>query len=463
MAGQKTMKGPRLAQRTILGVLVVVAAGCTGVADEGKLPPDVQDPATLQTPAGAVARYRGAIDSLPSALDWYVARTAILTDELADLPTPLNVGGFYGAINLRLLNPAGTDFEGDYNRLHRLRAQAREARGFLQAYAPAASPALTGHLYAVEGYADVLLADLFCSGIPLSTVDFKGDYTFQPGSSTHDVYERAVGLFDSALALLSDSARLQPMAALGRGRALLALGRYTDAAVAVVGVDDGYQYQASFTYDPNSPALGQSRLLFSFLAGNPSEHFTQRGGAPSMGNLEGGNGLNYLSAGTAADPRVLADALGEDLYHHTLWLPRKAAAAFPLSGNVPLVLADGIEARLIEAEAALQGHDVDGWLLKLNVLRATVGLADTNDPGATLAEPAADSARVDLLFRERAFWLYFTGHRQGDLRRLIRQYQRHGNDVYPSGGGYGTSVVAPLPETEQQRNPKYTGCINFDA
>ena len=31
---------------------------------------------------------------------------------------------------------------------------------------------------------------------------------------------------------------------------------------------------------------------------------------------------------------------------------------------------------------------------------------------------------MDLLFSERAFWMFATGHRLGDMRRLIRQYGR---------------------------------------
>jgi hypothetical protein len=188
----------------------VLACAPGSIADEGKLPPNVQDPATLHTPAGAVARYRGALDSLPATFERFMTESAILTDELAALPTHLGTVGTYSGLDSRTdLSSAGSD----YGNLHRLRAQAREARGFLSAYAPDSSPALAGHLYAVEGYADVFLADLFCSGILLSTVDFTGGYTLVPGSTTTEVYNSAVALFDSALTLVSDSVRFQHLAA----------------------------------------------------------------------------------------------------------------------------------------------------------------------------------------------------------------------------------------------------------
>lgn len=43
-----------------------------------------------------------------------------------------------------------------------------------------------------------------------------------------------------------------------------------------------------------------------------------------------------------------------------------------------------------------------------------------------------DSLRVDFLFHEQAFWLYLTGHRQGDLRRLAQAYHRSTELIYPS-------------------------------
>ena len=48
----------------------------------------------------------------------------------------------------------------------------------------------------------------------------------------------------------------------------------------------------------------------------------------------------------------------------------------------PVAMVTGIEARVIEAEAALQGSNLTLWLQKLNDARATVtGLAPLTDPG----------------------------------------------------------------------------------
>ena len=137
-----------------------------------------------------------------------------------------------------------------------------------------------------------------------------------------------------------------------------------------------------------------------------------------------------------------------------------------------LTVAAGIEAQLIIAEAQLQPATAPAgpWLATLNAMRASIGLSVLTDPGATLSGAAAAKARIALLFQERAYWLFMTGHRQGDLRRLLRQYSPYfprQELVYPVGtysepglGFYGSAIVAPIPQAEFA-NPFFTGCISY--
>jgi hypothetical protein len=53
------------------------------------------------------------------------------------------------------------------------------------------------------------------------------------------------------------------------------------------------------------------------------------------------------------------------------------------------------------------------------------------------------------------------------MRRLIRQYGRSVDEVFPSGeylkgGEYGEDVNLPLP-VEEQNNPNSSGCIDREA
>jgi hypothetical protein len=126
--------------------------------------------------------------------------------------------------------------------------------------------------------------------------------------------------------------------------------------------------------------------------------------------------------------------------------------------DVPL--ASGIEAQLIIAESQYNSGDVAGMLTTLNGLRTTVGLADLVDPGT-------DTAREDMLFEERARWLFGTAHRLGDLRRMIRQYGRTEDGVFPTGtffkgGVYGDDVNFPI-HNDETFNPNFESCLDRGA
>jgi hypothetical protein len=138
-------------------------------------------------------------------------------------------------------------------------------------------------------------------------------------------------------------------------------------------------------------------------------------------------------------------------------------AKYPARASL-VTVADGVEARLIEAEATLRGGDAAGALQILNDLRSTAALLSLRGYPANSLAPltlqATTSAQVDQLFKERAYWLFLTSHRLGDMRRLVKQYGRTVNSVFPNGpyfkgGLYGSDVNAPVPQSEQN-NPNYT-------
>jgi len=171
-----------------------------------------------------------------------------------------------------------------------------------------------------------------------------------------------------------------------------------------------------------------------------------------LGDREGGTGLPFVSAN---DPRVPLEQLGPRNTDSTDTLYRTTKG---LDSDARVVLASGIEARLIQAEAAL--HANQDWKAILDSLRATVGL----DP---LVDPGTESGRVDVLYSERAFWLFMTGRRLGDMRRLIKNYGRAAESVFPTGvwpGGtgvrYGTATSFPFNFSDERRyNPFITsGC-----
>lgn len=307
-----------------------------------------------------------------------------------------------------------------------------------------------------EGYTYVALGENFCSNIPFSEPGEGGSITEAgPPLSTTEVLEGAVTRFDAALSI--DPSNLA--AAVGKGRALLDLDRPDEAAAAVAGVPTDY----IFFIEHSDNSGDQENPLFNL----------QSNGRYSVSDVEGQNGLNFRSA---MDPRVpwVENPDGGFDSSIPLFLAQKY---FP-NRSAPIVLADGIEARLIEAEAALRGGDAGTMLTILNDLRANVfDLMSARVPHygdvvpgpegrfpttlSPLSDPGSEEAREDMLFRERAFWMYLTGHRLADLRRLVTQYGRSPEAVYPTGayhkgGTYGNDVVMPLDFAE-------TNNEHFDA
>ena len=108
------------------------------------------------------------------------------------------------------------------------------------------------------------------------------------------------------------------------------------------------------------------------------------------------------------------------------------------------------------------------WITTLNTLRTTPqkygAVSTTATSLAPLVDPGTPAAQQDMLFRERAFWMYMTAHRLGDLRRLIRQYGRGAETVFPTGnyfkgGKYGTDVTL-VPQQSETNNPNWTACAD---
>jgi hypothetical protein len=439
-----------------------VLGGCKELTGSPGLPAGTQDPAFYQTTAGALGMRNAALVQFGQALGQYITDAGQLTDELESSQTGAsqgvllqNAGQVPDPLDERLL-PVGVTVL-SYGPLQGVRALASQALGALAAYDTAASAReavvqLRGELYALEGYSEIMLADLFCSGVPLSTLDFQKDFTYKPGSTTVQVYQDALAKFDTALTLVSAGDSLAYLAQVGKGRAYLDLGNYAAAADDVTTVPDGFLYQVS---------VGRNTINI----GNVQNTVTA-----TIADHEGQNGLPFLSGG---DPRSVADTLiasSPSWPYVPLTFPAKYDVALAGTGIAPVPLASGVEARLIEAEAALHRGDTTAWLATLNALRANASIPGTTQPNPQALPPLSDphdaAARLDTLFTERAEWLFLTGHRQGDLRRLVRQYSVNRETVYPTGaylapgtGRYGTDVVAPIPPTESA-NPDFHGCLS---
>jgi len=305
-------------------------------------------------------------------------------------------------------------------------------------------------MYFARGFAELQLASDFCNGIPLS--DGAGDnIVYGAPLPVKDVFTVAVASFDTAISMTSAtdnaSVTINRAAKIGKARALLGIGldRAADAATLVNGIP------TTFRYDVTASLTGGNNILWSQPAG--SNRYTV------SDSVQGNNRSILVKNATpflsAKDPRVPAHykiaSNGKDtvksqdgntyvIQVDSLWGQTSAVAVVA-----------GLDARLIEAEAALKAGNAAQMITILNTLRASPlqitepsPTASGTHPGWTtpvmsaLTDPGTQDGRVRLLFREKAFWQFGRGHRLGDLRRLIRDYGRapDGSDTFPVGTHY---------------------------
>jgi hypothetical protein len=439
--------------------LTAAAMGCKSDSLTQVTDPDIFNVGDYQTPAGAnplrigvIARFTTAFDG---GTDSFVTMTGNLGDELLASDT------FDGrlTINARRSVEINSEMGSVYLNMQRARTLAASATQILAKTAP--TPTVNrAEVYMYLAYSELMFGEGWCSGVPFSSEDGVTQ-TFGQPNTTQQMFQIAAAHFDTALTLADNSngSRVKYGSQIGKGRALLNLGKFTEAAAAVAGVPTSYVLNTS--HSANSGADGQ-------WSGTTSGASRYR-----LVSNEGKNGLPFLSGTKATEPRID-------------WSPSTRAGfssqftAQPNSNKFTQygdgVITTGAEARLIELEARLQGGaqaDRDAVFAGLNSLRtggAPIGGAtgSTNIvvPAMTGSAPTDQASAIDLLYKERAYWFYLTGHRLGDMRRLITIYKRNAESVFPTGsltspldGTYGTSTSVTIP-FDEHNNPNYKGCLD---
>ncbi|HEY2377216.1 MAG TPA: hypothetical protein VGH98_14670 [Gemmatimonadaceae bacterium] len=404
--------------------------------------PDVIDPGAVNTAQGAAALYNGAIGDFALSVDGsgltgpaLVEAGAWFTDEARFGGTPPEVK----QMDLRNVREEADAWQEMYLDLHRAREGAERAAAALTQFNKQ-DPRI-GEMYAISALVHILLAEDYCSGVPFSTT--QPTLVYGQPLTTAAIFARAITRLDQAKSNANGDPTVTSLEAVLRGRTLVDQANFAAAAAAVAAVPTSFVYQ---TYHSVATDREKNYMFTDIFNADRL----------SVSDTEGQNGLNFASAN---DPRLPVQSSGLSRFDGVTPMIRFLEYN---SLSSPVVQASGIEARLIEAEAALAVGDATTWLAKLNVARATVsGLAPLTDPGTA-------TARVDLMFHERAFWLFMTGHRLGDLRRLVRQYGRGPETVFPTGAYHkdnlmrGTDVNIIIPISERN-NPNFHGCIDRNA
>ena len=439
----------------LAGTVVGALAGALALASCDEVPlqvqdPDILDPTAFRSAAGMAPLRAGAIGDFALAFAGFDG-AVVIGGNLADEIRATDSFESRLSVDARAVSEINPEMEVSYRNLHRAHNSARVAAELAAEFQP--QPRfLRGELYALRGFVETFFHELYCDGVPFSRLDGATPEYGEP-STRAQLLARTTASFDTALTLADTSTRVRWLASVGRARTLLNLGRPAEAAAAVRDVPTSFRYQTTHS----TTSLRQENRIFDAVSQ------TRR---YAVASRDGGNGLPYLQ--TPPDPRMpwtqpTPPVTGFDQRFTNL--PRQLK--YP-GRTSPVTLADGVEARLVEAEAQLALDTPAGRAAMTELLN---GLRTTAITPALprLTAPASQAEAVDLLFAERAYWLWLTGHRLGDLRRLVRQYGRNPESVFPSGalpvprtGNYGRDVNLPIP-FEERNNPKFSGCLNRSA
>jgi hypothetical protein len=504
-------------RRSLATVAVAIVAALAQGCDTSIL--EVTDPDIIldaNTRTGALALRNGVYLRLSQAVNGIQGPDAIfvfsglITDEWRSGDTFVQRNNQ----DQRVFQPDNTFNATPFRALNRVRTEGSAAVRALRTYAADSLTAIAS-MFALSAYVETLIGELYCNGTPISGIDgpiilygepLTNDSVFGLAAATADTARgeatrdsaragAAIAQADSGLDRLrlpptatpADTARwaadtgrwrlvrtrgvatrtaairMQNLAAIVKGRALVNRGQFAAAAAAVASVPAAYKFHA---YHSSTSSTNQVWAL-----NNNARRYTLTNGP------EGGVGIDFVGPN---DPRVVRRQSTTPIFDSSVPLNVVTQGMYGEFDSIPI--ATGVEARLIIAEADLQaGGNRANWLTEINTLRTNTALyppigtglgtgaaAHVRGPDLlALADPGNDTARVNTHFRERAFWMFSTGHRLGDMRRLLRQYGTLGfteATVYPNGpfikgGSYADALQMPVP-LQEAGNPNFHGCLD---
>jgi starch-binding outer membrane protein, SusD/RagB family len=463
-------------------VMVVLATACSLLAIAGcnlkdtllePQQPGLIKPGDLQSATGAEAIRTGALERLQRLTGggsnnqeniWLLS--GLMTDEFKSSDTFSQ----RNETDQRSIQTNNAQVQSEYTVAQQVRGFARDAIKALAEFVPAV-PAEQGQMWLAMGFAELQLSENFCNGIPFGITDGATPTYTQPVMNAEG-FRIAISHFDSALTLSAGTDTLSVMirraAQVAKARAMVDLGDWQNAAaiVSVANVPTAYQYLIAF-----SQASGQDNEWWIMTTSTP--RYTVGDSVDLISGNQVNRIFNAIPFASVKDPRVPNTGRSTD----TAATAKKGfdGQTVFVGQNIwnrddPLPLVSGIDARLIEAEAQLQAGNFAGMMTTLNTLRTnaqTIGVFKPGVMAALTAAPATTAEAADIFFREKAFWTFSRGQRLGDLRRLVRQYNRAQNTVFPTGaffknGNYGADVNFPVTDNEKS-NPNFIGCLDRNA
>jgi starch-binding outer membrane protein, SusD/RagB family len=462
----------RLARVVMLGgILAGGVVACDASQPLKVKDPDVAPPSAATGPSslpflqvGTLADFAvaviGAADESNNGHEGIVNFGAIFTDEFLDEDTfPTR-----NMMNTRDATAQNASLSAVFENLGAAHNDAQ--RALIQFNLYGQSTVGQAEMNSIDGYVYIYVAEHFCSGVPFSIINIaNGQVTNSPFLTTPQMFDTALARFHTAKTELASDTVDPPstvqqqveLATIGTARALLDLGQVTPAAdTAATITDPTFQY---LIFESTNTTRQE----------NGTWNYTLQNQSFSVGNAKNGTGLLFIGIDSTpqhGDPRVpwalspIPANNGNPILYDQLVYPQP---------NSNMVVGSYTEAQLIVAEGDLFAGNYAGALTIMNTLRANfaspvplpAGFPTTLGPLPSAG--ANEKAQMLQLLSERAFWMYVTGHRLGDWRRVLRPPYNGGlfsfvtSDVYPVGTGIMNILEFPTPQTTNP-NPNYVAC-----
>lgn len=427
----------------LLAAAVLLALGCDGLLDVPD--PGIVTPDENAGPSAVETKTVGVVGTGIEAVDDYVMYSALFTDEM------ISAGTFptRREVDERDIETANITVNQEvYEPLQTARSLAdKRALEFTEAlddpeFADVQPLVREGIAIATwwSAHTRVLLGELYCQSV------VEGGAPLDPD----DRMEEALELFRQAeiAAAGADLDAYVNAALVGQARALLWLRRFDEAEVVAGEVPRSFRLLAE--HSGNDPTQGNELFQVTWgsaTAGTNIRWTVGAGDEPDRAFESFAEFDEFVSLGIVDPDSPLRGAAQNDQIEVNLQLIYDGEAS-------PVVLASGIEAQLIRAEAALRDGrtgDAEGlindlrtdWPTRFTLQRRPV-------PDASL-DPISLSGNLDDDLRriasERARELWLTGDRQATLRRILED----GIDLYPAKPG--TQTCWPFPDQEIDNNP----------
>jgi hypothetical protein len=396
------------------------------------------------TLADFAVAFVGAADEANNGHEGLANMGAIFTDEFTDFDTFAQRQD----LNSRLATPANSNLAAVFQSLGTAHNDARRALAQFALYGPNSEGRV--EMYNIDAYVYILVAEHWCSGEPFSLVNIAtGAVTNSPFLTTRQMLDTALTEFTlakqvAATDTVAADAALLPtqigLATVGTARALLDRGDVAAAAETAAAATPGFGYQIN----ESSNSLRQQNGVWNYTINIQ---------AFSVANVKNGTGLPFVA--DSLDPRVpstMSASPGQNGQG-----PFFTQQKYPTSPS-NMTLAGYPEAQLIVAEADIVAGNYPAALTIMNTLRAGIGLPPAGD--STGSSP---KNQMRELLKERAYWMYVTGHRLGDWRRMLRApynaapFNFVTRDVYPVGPSLQPTLEFPTP-TATNPNPNFVAC-----